>query len=156
MNEIIPFRHVVFHQLPTFCHSGSHFMSTTPEITSAGQWFIQLVLLRAGNRNWCSDILDLFRKGQWPVGDWFVWPVSHRRKCGTSHSRPPLVYCTESLFETASVVGWSELWCGATTPLGLVHAARRTGFRACLDWRWKIFGCHIRYVERMSGEVFKN
>ena len=29
-------------------------------------------------------------------------------------------------------------------------------FRACLDWGWKLFGCHIGCVGRMSRGVFRN
>jgi hypothetical protein len=50
----------------TFCHSSSHGHHVHVEGRQDSGSFIQLVLV-AGNRN-CKDILDLFKKGQWPVG----------------------------------------------------------------------------------------
>jgi hypothetical protein len=57
--------------------------------------------------------------------------LSHRspEKMWDIHNRPPLVYCSESLWDRASGwLVWSLVRCWAATPLGLLekHAARRT------------------------------
>ena len=37
-----------------------------------------------------------------------------------------------------------------------VGEERLLRLRTRLDWRPKIFRCHIGYVVRMSGEIFRN
>jgi len=58
-----------------------------------------------------------------------------QRVCRHTHVTPSLLHC---------------MWQCQLLILSFLHV------RQYLDWRWKIFECHIQYVGKMLAEIFRN